>query len=154
MAKLCGFRWFLVSALLTGTAGCQSYKWLEGMDNYRAAEQRAREQNKCLFIFYKWWLDSASNRMLSGEVLSDPKVVALFQDTINLRVDRDFGPEYVEYMAKFGVNSLPASVKQALTERCLTHIDLNSSHPDFRFTFMYALDSIRSDADEGRIDLK
>ena len=110
MAKLCGFRWFLVSALLTGTAGCQSYKWLEGMDNYRAAEQRAREQNKCLFIFYKWWLDSASNRMLSGEVLSDPKVVALFQDTINLRVDRDFGPEYVEYMAKFGVNSLPASV--------------------------------------------
>jgi hypothetical protein len=88
-------------------AGCLQYEWRYDCE---AAERQARVQNKDLFIYYKWWLDSDSNRMLGNEVLSDPQVVRLFQDTVNLLVERDSGPSYVQYMAKYGVDSVPASV--------------------------------------------
>ena len=98
-------RYLFVLLAFALAGGCQSYNWIEGLEDYRAAEQRAQDEHKHLFIFYKWWLDNTSNRMLSGEVLSDPAVVALFQDTINLRVDQDFGPQYTEYVAKFGIGT-------------------------------------------------
>jgi len=102
----CWCRWLVLVPLAAAAAGCQEYRW---RGDYVQAEKEAREQNKHLFVFYKWWLDSDSNRMLSEE-LSDPAVKALFQDTINLLLDKEFGPEYVEYVGKYGVTSYPASI--------------------------------------------
>lgn len=99
-------RWLAVPLFMTAGVGCQEYHW---RTDYAQAEQDARQQGKHLFIFYKWWLDSDSNRMFSEE-LSDPAVKAVFQDTINLLLDKDFGPQYIEYMGKYGVTSYPASV--------------------------------------------
>jgi hypothetical protein len=88
-------------------AGCQQYNW---RFDYAKAEEDARQANKYLFVFYKWWLDNDSNRMLSNEVLSDPQVVAEFQDTVNVLIERASGSAYVEYMRKFGVDGFPAAV--------------------------------------------
>jgi len=104
------WRWLVLSFLFGAATGCQSYNWRSELAAYKAAEQQAREEGKFLFIFYKWWLDSSSNRMLGNEVLTDPEVVALFQDTINLVVEKDFGPEYEKYMAKYGISDTPACV--------------------------------------------
>lgn len=102
-----GWRW-LVTALLAGVAaGCLQYDW---QHDFKQAEAQAREENKNLFIFYKYFLDSKSNRMLGSEVLSDPEVVALFQDTVNVLIDSSFGPEHEAYVAEFGVQSYPASI--------------------------------------------
>lgn len=91
--------------LLTAT-GCQDYKW---QWDYQKAEQEAREQGKYLFVFYKWWLSDASNQM-HGNVLPDPAVGALFQDTINLLLEKDSSPEYANYLSRYGVTSPPAFV--------------------------------------------
>ncbi len=93
--------------LFVAAGGCHEYHWTR---DYQGAEELARAQHKTLFIFYKWWRDSDSNRMLSSEVLSDPAVAGLFQDTINVLIDRDFGPAYVQYVARYGVNTVPAAV--------------------------------------------
>jgi len=101
-----GYRCLLAALVLASVAGCQQYNW---RTDYKQAEQEAREQNKHLLVFYKWCWDSDSNWMLR-ETLSEPAVVALFQDTINLLLDKVYGPEYVEYVAKYGATSYPASV--------------------------------------------
>ena len=87
--------------------GCQSYNW---RFDFAKAEEEARQSNRHLFVFYKSWLDDDSNRMLSNEVLSDPKVQAEFQDTINVLIERAAGNAYVEYMQKYRVESYPAAV--------------------------------------------
>lgn len=98
----------LIVAVLIGlVSGCRGYDW---RSDFAAAEQEAREQDRHLFIFYKWWLDEPSNRMLGREVLSHPSVEALFEDTINVLIDRDYGPAYVDYVGRFGVTSPPASI--------------------------------------------
>lgn len=102
--------WWPVCALLAMLCGCSDYHW---RSDYQQAEQRAREQQRYLFIFYKYWLDSDSGRMLSGEGLSDPAVARLLKDTVNLLIDQDFGPDYRNYVAKYGVNSYPAIVMVA-----------------------------------------
>ena len=51
--------------LLATAAGCQSYNWQSDLATYQAAEERARQEGKHLFIFYKSWLDDASNRMMT-----------------------------------------------------------------------------------------
>lgn len=96
----------LVGLLCLGTGCAQEYHWRH---DFAQAEQDARTSGKDLFIFYKFWLDPASNNMLSEE-LSDPAVKSLFQNTVNLMLDKDFGPPYVEYVGKYGVNSYPASI--------------------------------------------
>jgi hypothetical protein len=49
--------------------------------------------------------------MLSREVLRSPAVVRQFRNTVNVLIDRAYGPEYVRYMAtRYGVTSVPASV--------------------------------------------
>ena len=87
-----GFGWLLLIVLFGGLGCAGGYNW---RNDFQASETEAREQKKHLFIFYKWWLDEASNRMFGGEVLSDPEVAALFQDTVNVLIDKDFGSEYV-----------------------------------------------------------
>lgn len=94
-------------AIVVSSTGCASYNW---HIDYETAEQEAREKNKHLFIFYKWWLDNASNRMLSDEVLSSPEVMKHFQDTVNLLIEKDNGPAYVEYLRKYGVTEYPAAI--------------------------------------------
>ena len=85
--------------------GCQEYNW---RTDHIQAEQDAREQGKDLFVFYKHWLDRESNDMFNIE-LSDPAVKALFQDTINVLLEKGF-PAWDEYAATYGVNSCPASI--------------------------------------------
>lgn len=98
-------RLLLAAGMLTVLTGCQSYQWRQ---DYIQAEAQARQEGKHLFIFYKWWLDSNSNRMLS-QTLSDPKVKARFDDTINVLLDRDFA-EFEHYVRKYGVTTFPASI--------------------------------------------
>jgi hypothetical protein len=89
------------------STGCASYNW---QIDYQVAEQEARAKDKYLFIFYKWWLDNASNRMLSEEVLSSPEVMKHFQDTVNLLIEKDNGPAYVDYVRKYEVTEFPAAI--------------------------------------------
>jgi len=97
----------LIIPLAVAAVGCQQYNWRYDMER---AEADAKQQNKELFIFYKYYLDNDSNRMLGSEVLSDPEIVALFQDTVNVLIDKAFGPQYEAYVARFGVGSYPASI--------------------------------------------
>lgn len=105
-------KWFhrgsrlLVPFLVAWSAGCQEYNWRNDIEGL---EQQAREQGKDVFIFYKYWLDQGSSDMLSVE-LSDPQVKALFQDTINVLIDKDYGPRFEKFMERYGVTSYPASV--------------------------------------------
>ena len=99
-------RLLLTAGMLTVLTGCKSsYHWRE---DYLQAEAQARQQGKHLFIFYKWWLDSTSNRMLS-ETLGDSKVKAQFKDTINVMLDRDFS-KFEDYVRKYGVTTFPDSI--------------------------------------------
>lgn len=86
--------------------GPADYSWRH---DYEEAEQQARQEKRQLFIFYKQWQDEACNRMLA-EVFKQPEVGGLFQDTVNVLLDRDFGPKVPDYMAGYGVESVPASV--------------------------------------------
>jgi hypothetical protein len=96
----------LIAIAMLAAPGCQDYKWRW---DYQKAEQEAREQGKYLFVFYKWWLSDASNQM-HGNVLPDPAVGALFQDTINLLLEKDSSTEYANYLSRYGVTSPPAFV--------------------------------------------
>ncbi len=95
---------------IAALTGCAQYEWKTEYAQYQAAEQEARQGGRHMFVFYKYWLDSDSNRMLSNEVLSDPEVTGLFQNTINLLVEKDFGPQYAEYMNRYNVTTPPAAV--------------------------------------------
>jgi hypothetical protein len=108
----CGQYWRCAALLgfVALASGCQSYDWVVDYSQFSQAEERAREEDKSMFIFYKSWTDEASNRMLGSEVLSDSDVVGLFQDTINLLVEEAGGPKYMAYMGKYGVTRYPASV--------------------------------------------
>jgi len=99
------FRWLCVPVMLAA-AGCQDYRWRW---DYEQAEQDARQQGKHLFIFYKHWLNDESNRM-HNEVLADDAVGALFQDTINLLLEKDSAPEYAQYLTRYGITTPPAFV--------------------------------------------
>ena len=99
------FRWLCIPVILAAI-GCQDYRWRW---DYEQAEQDARQQEKHLFIFYKHWLNDESNRMHS-EVLADPAVGTLFQDTINLLLEKDSAPEYAKYLTRYGVTAPPAFV--------------------------------------------
>ncbi len=108
---LCARRQWLVVALLPSllllSSGCASYNWRV---DYDVAETEARESSKYLFIYYKQVFDNASNRMLSEEVLSDPDVMARFQDTVNVLIDDINGEAYQQYLRKYGVTEYPAAI--------------------------------------------
>lgn len=87
-------------------SGCHDFHWTS---DYVQAEDRARAENRYLFIFYKWWLSDDSNRM-HGEVIADPEVGSLFRDTVNVLLEKDSSPDYARYMTKYGVMSPPAFV--------------------------------------------
>jgi len=90
--------------------GCHhGYRW-DISGDVAAAEQRAREQGKTMFIFYQFWLDSNSGRMKGPELLSDPLVEAEFRDTVNVLIDRDFGAASVGYLRKYKAYTYPAYV--------------------------------------------
>lgn len=98
--------WFVGILFPLFLTGCQAYHW---KTDYQKAEEQAREQNKYLFVFYKWWLSNDSNRM-HGDVLADPEVGDLFQDTVNVLLEKDSSPEFSRYMSKYGVTAAPAFV--------------------------------------------
>ncbi len=98
--------WLFVPVLLATLGGCRDYHWTS---DYQRAEEQAREQKKYLFVFYKWWLSSESNRM-HGDVLADKAVGGLFRDTVNVLLERDSSPEFARYMSKYGVAAPPAFV--------------------------------------------
>ncbi len=106
------FRWLtlcgLCGLLVLLATGCgTSYRWRA---DFQKAEDDARAQGKTLFIFYKWFWDPTSNRMLSHEFLYDPLVSAEFRDTINVLIDREYGPSYTSYVRRFKVHSYPAFI--------------------------------------------
>lgn len=93
-------------------AGCQDYRWqwdFASPERLQATEREALEQGKLVFIFYKWYLDTDSNRM-HGDVLADPEVGKLFQDTVNIALDKSSGPAYEQYLSKYGVTTTPACI--------------------------------------------
>ncbi len=83
--------------------GCVNYNW---QDNIERAEQRAKAENKKLFVFYKWWLDNDSNRAIT-DVLNAPEVARLFQGTVNCMIEKDYRPNQ-QYMTRHGVDRTPA----------------------------------------------
>ena len=92
--------------------GCQDYKWqwsFQSPEDLQKAEDGARQKNKMVFIFYKWYLDSDANRM-HGDVLADNQIGSLFRDTENILIDRAAGPDYERYLTKYGVTTAPACI--------------------------------------------
>ncbi len=104
-----GLIWLPLGAAMLAATGCADYKWRQ---DSQQAEQQAREQGKYLFVFYKGFLNNQSDRMHS-DVLADPEVGALFNDTVNLLLMREQSPEHANYVAKYGVTSPPACVMVA-----------------------------------------
>lgn len=101
-----------VLLVVAASAGCQDYRWqwsFNSPQDLTKLEDRAREQGRMVFIFYKFYLDSDSNRMHS-DVLADSKVGPLFKDTVNVIVDKASGPDYERHMTKYGVTAPPACV--------------------------------------------
>lgn len=91
-----------------GCTGCAGYNWTNDLSY---AEQRARTERKPLFVFYKWWLDNDSNRMIM-DVLNQPEVMRLFQNTVNCELFYEV-PAHREFMARHGVDKVPGFVIQA-----------------------------------------
>lgn len=96
---------FVLAIVAFSSGGCAEYRWEE---NVERAEQRAKAEGKYLFVFYKWWLANDSNRMQS-EVIDQPDVAKLFQNTVNCRIVYEYTPNR-EYMAKHGVDRAPGFV--------------------------------------------
>lgn len=93
-------------------AGCQDYEWqwsFQSPDDMQKMEEQASQENRLVFIFYKWYLDSDANRM-HGDVLADNEVGTLFKDSVNLLVDKAAGPDYERYLSKYGVTTPPACI--------------------------------------------
>jgi thioredoxin-related protein len=90
------------------SSGCVEFRWKE---NVERADQQAKTEGKYLFVFYKWWLSNDSNRM-ETDVLRQPDVARLFQNTINCRIVYEYPPNR-EYMAKHGVDRTPGFLIQA-----------------------------------------
>ena len=109
--------------LLATTAGCRDYDWhwdFSSQEELTALERSAREQNKYLFVFYKYYLDGESNRM-HGDVLADNKVGVLFKETVNIVLDKSGGALARDYMRRYGVTSPPAFVIVAPDGRPSVH---------------------------------
>lgn len=93
-------------------AGCRDYNWqwsFQSPADMQKLETEAHDQQKLVFIFYKWYLDSDANRM-HGDVLADNEVGALFADSVNLLIDKAAGPDYERYLTRYGVTAPPACV--------------------------------------------
>lgn len=104
-------RWWMALPAVVGmllATGCAEYKWEE---SFERAEQRAKAENKYLFVFYRWWLDSDSNRMMA-DVIQQPDVVRLFQNTVNACIVYEYPPNR-QYMAKHGVDKAPGFLIKA-----------------------------------------
>jgi hypothetical protein len=100
----------LCIGILPFASGCQDYKWqwnYQSPEQLQAIEQKAFEQHKIVFIFYKSFFDS--DRMHS-EVLADSRVGSLFNDTVNIIIDKSAGPAYERYLTKYGITAPPACV--------------------------------------------
>lgn len=103
---------FVSTVACVWMVGCQDYKWqwsFQSPGDMQKLEEQAQQQNKLVFIFYKWYMDSDANRM-HGDVLADNQVGDLFADSVNLLVDRAAGPDYERYLTKYGVTTPPACI--------------------------------------------
>ena len=108
---------FVCLEILPLVAGCQDYRWqwsFQSPEQIQTLEQRSFDQHKLVFIFYKSFFD---NDRMHADVLADNKVGALFQDTVNIIIDKSAGPAYERYLAKYGVQSPPAFVLAVSEER-------------------------------------
>lgn len=103
---------FISAVACVWIVGCQDYKWqwtFQSPDDMQKLEMKARQEQKLVFIFYKWYLDSDANRM-HGDVLADNEVGALFADSVNLLIDKAAGPDYERYLTRYGVTAPPACI--------------------------------------------
>lgn len=91
----------IVAALIC--AGCADITWDQDVDR---AEQRAKAEKKVLFVYYWRMLDNDSNRTYA-DVLRQPEVARLFQNTVNAQVCYDVKAHRL-YMGRHGVEQAPA----------------------------------------------
>jgi hypothetical protein len=99
-------------AVVSCLGGCQDYKWqwsFQSPEDINRIAEQARQQNKLVFVFYKFYLDSDANRM-HNDVLADNQVGSLFSDTINLLIDKAAGPAYERFLTRYGVTAPPACI--------------------------------------------
>lgn len=122
------FRVTLLACTMMCCVGCADYRW---RDNFEDAAKQATEQNKPLFIYYRHWLNADSTRMFN-DVLSQPDVVAEFQNSINCQLELDW-PENREHMAKYGVKTVPGYVIVFPDGRFVARAGLMSKERFLRF---------------------
>jgi hypothetical protein len=79
----------------------------EYFNTLEPAVEKARRQNRPLFIIYKWWLDPNSTELIRR--VSRPDVAEYFSRTVNCILDWDFVPNRAQ-VAKYGVNDYPAMI--------------------------------------------
>ena len=81
------------------------YRW-EGI--YEQALAAARQQNRELFIVYKWWLSPESTELLNM-LQTRPEVARHFNETVNCVLDMDYLPNRT-HLQRYGVTEVPAVV--------------------------------------------
>ena len=81
------------------------YHW-EGI--YEDAVEKARRQNRELFIVYKWWLSPESTELLAV-LQTRPEVARHFTETVNCLLDQDYAPNRA-HVRKYGVTRVPSVI--------------------------------------------
>ncbi len=74
---------------------------------HERALDAARNQNRRLFIVYKWWVDGRSSKLIHR--LSRPHVSSQFGEAVKCILDWDHIPNR-RHVAKYGVTTFPAMI--------------------------------------------
>jgi len=97
--------WLLV-ALAAGCGGGTDYDWV--MDDYGRARKLARENDKHLFVYYRWWM-SPECGTVERDVLENPEIKKLFRTSVNCWLHLEWQANQA-VMEDFGVHDVPAFV--------------------------------------------
>ncbi len=89
---------------------------------FERARDKARRQNRRLFIIYKWWLDPQSTEVIRR--VSSPHVARYFTESVNCILDWDYVPNR-RHVAQYGVQQSPALI---IVEPDGTHRVLSGLH--------------------------
>ena len=97
----------LALILVSVCGGCADYKWIT--DDFPQAEKLALENNKYLFIYYRWWM-SPECGAVERDVLEHPTINKLFRLSVNCWLHQDWEPNNQIMANRYRIQTVPAFV--------------------------------------------
>lgn len=92
---------------VSACGGCANYNWIT--DDYPQAAKLARENNKYLFIYYRWWM-SPECGSVERDVLEHPNISKLFKNSVNCWLHQEWQENQAVMEQRFGVREVPSFV--------------------------------------------